>query len=71
MITPFASTPHGDLGAKLAVYGQQSVNDAVNFLGISYQAPEKIGFFSFVIPAKAGIPTSNHDAPARSRPSPG
>jgi hypothetical protein len=26
MITPFASTPHGELGVKVAVYGQQSVN---------------------------------------------
>jgi hypothetical protein len=42
MITPFVSTAHGDLGAKFAIYGQQSVNDDRNFRGQVAEALEKL-----------------------------
>src|SRR3546814_18772895 len=44
MITPFASTPHGEFGAKVAVYGQQSVNGDRIFCGYCVNAAE-IGDF--------------------------
>src|SRR3546814_1402163 len=44
MITPFASTPHGEFGAKVAVDGQQSVNGDRIFCGYCVNAAE-IGDF--------------------------
>src|SRR3546814_7010845 len=44
MITPFASTPHGEFGAKVAVYGQQSVNGDRIFCGYCVNAAEIGGF---------------------------
>src|SRR3546814_8462794 len=44
MITPCASTPHGEFGAKVAVYGQQSVNGDRIFCGYCVNAAESGDF---------------------------